>query len=147
MAVFTYNAVQTVNPNQVALLNTAVPCPYGFVTHQNESGTVTLKNIPGSCRTRYMCIAKANIAIPEDGTVNPISIALASEGGVLVTSRAIVTPAAALNYFNVICIGVVEAQPGCCNRVSVVNDSDTPTSGSAPAINIQNLVLVIDRMN
>lgn len=149
MAVFTHNGVQLVQPNSPASLLTAVPCPWGLIRHQNESGIVTLQNKPGYYTTRYLVIAKANIALPEGGTVTPISIALQSEGGVLVTSKAIVTPAAVQDYFNVTSIGVVETSCGCCNRVAVINSTE-PTTGEtvtpAQAIDIQNLVVVIDIM-
>lgn len=144
MVALTHNDVQLVQPNSPASLLTAIPCPFGLITHQNESGIVTLQGRPGRRITRYFVVAKANIAIPEGGTVSPISIALQSDGGILVTSRAIVTPAAAGDYFNVTAIGVIDASYCCCNRVAVINNSDIPTGGTAPAINIQNLVVVIE---
>ena len=35
MAEFTYNPVQTVQPNQPVVLNTSIACPNGYVLHRN----------------------------------------------------------------------------------------------------------------
>ena len=97
MAEFTKNEVQTVNPNQPVTLNTSIGCNKGYVFHREGSGIVTLRgavNNPTSCFARYQVTFNGNIAIPDGGTVGPISIALALDGEPILTSRAIVTPAA-----------------------------------------------------
>ena len=98
MPEFTYNPVQLVQPNQPVLLNTSIPCTKGYIFHRNESGIVTLRGIvnnPSGCFARYQVTFNGNIAIPEGGTVGPIAVALAIDGEPILTSRAIVTPAAA----------------------------------------------------
>ena len=97
MAEFAMNAVQTVLPNQVVVLDTVIPCNKGYVYHRNESGVLTLRgivNCPNACFARYQVTFNGNIAVPSTGTVGPISVALALDGEPLLTSRAIVTPAA-----------------------------------------------------
>lgn len=158
MAEFTYNPVQTVQPNQPVLLNTTIGCNKGYVLHREGSGIVTLRGIvnnPTTCFARYQVTFNGNIAVPEDGTAGPISIAIAIDGEPVLTSRAVVTPAAAseappsdANYFNVTSTAIITIPRGCCFNVSVENTSTsaTPTTTPAPPINVQNANLVVDRI-
>jgi len=150
MAEFTYNPIQLVQPNQPIVLNTSIACNRGYVLHRNESGIVTLRGIvnnPYSCFARYQVTFNGNIAVPEDGTAGPISVSLAIDGEPILTSRAIVTPAAVDEYFNVTSTAIITVPKGCCFNVSVENTSEatTPTT-PAPAINVQNANLVISRI-
>lgn len=151
MAEFTYNPIQLVNPNQPVLLNTSIACNRGYVLHRNESGIVTLRgivNCPTGCFARYQATFNANIAVPEGGTPGPISVALAIDGEPLLTSRAIVTPAAADDYFNVTSTAIITVPKGCCFNISVENVSESadPATTPAPAINVQNANLVVSRI-
>lgn len=151
MAEFTYNPIQLVQPNQPVILNTSIACNRGYVLHRNESGIVTLRGIvnnPTSCFARYQITFNANIAVPEGGTVGPISVALAIDGEPILTSRAIVTPAAVDEYFNVTSTAIVTVPRGCCFNISVENTSEsaTPTTTPAPAINVQNANLTVTRI-
>lgn len=151
MAEFTYNPIQLVQPNQVVLLNTTIGCPRGYVLHRNESGIVTLRGIvnnPCGCFARYQCTFNGNIAVPEGGTVGPISVAVALDGEPILTSRAIVTPAAVDEYFNVTSTAIITVPKGCCFNLSVENTSESadPATTPAPAINVQNANLVITRI-
>jgi hypothetical protein len=156
MPEFTYNPVQLVQPNQPVLLNTSIPCTKGYIFHRNESGIVTLRGIvnnPSGCFARYQVTFNGNIAIPEGGTVGPIAIALAIDGEPILTSRAIVTPAAASeappstdNYFNVTSTAIITVPKGCCFNVSVENVSEAPIGDVAPAINVQNANLTVSRI-
>lgn len=149
MAEFTYNPIQLVQPNQPVILNTSIGCTKGYVLHRNESGIVTLRGIvnnPCAGFARYQVTFNANIAVPEDGTVGPIAVALAIEGEPILTSRAIVTPAAVDNYFNVTSTAFITVPAGCCAHVSVENVSTGATAtAAAPAINVQNANLVVTR--
>lgn len=149
MAEFTYNPIQLVQPNQPVILNTSIRCTKGYVLHRNESGIVTLRGIvnnPCAGFARYQVTFNANIAVPEDGTVGPIAVALAIEGESVLTSRAIVTPAAVDNYFNVTSTAFITVPAGCCAHVSVENVSTGATAtAAAPAINVQNANLVVTR--
>lgn len=152
MAEFTYNPIQTVQPNQNVLLNTSIPCGKGYVYHRNESGIVTLKGVvnnPCGCFARYQVTFNGNIALPEGATVSPISIALAIDGSPVATSTAISTPAAADDYSNVTSTAIITVPKGCCFNVSVENVSAVPTTpagANAPAINVQNANLVVSRI-
>lgn len=155
MAEFTQNAVQTVNPNQPVTLVTSIGCPKGYVYHRNGSGIVTLRGITNNCFARYQVTFNGNIAIPDGGTVGPISVALAIDGEPILTSRAIVTPAAAAdnpptqnNFFNVTSTALITVPKGCCFNVSVENTSEsaTPATTPAPAILVQNANLTVTRI-
>ena len=85
--------------------------------------------------------------MPEDGTVGPIAIALALDGEPIQTSRAIVTPAAVDEYFNVTSTAIITVPKGCCENISVENVSFGATSADAPtAINVQNANLTVSRI-
>ena len=148
MAEFTKNDVQVVQPNTPVVLNTTIGCPKGYVLHRNESGIVTLRGITNNCFARYQITFNGNIAVPEGGTVGAISVALAIDGEPVLTSKAIVTPAAVDNYFNVTSTAIVTVPKGCCVNVSVENTSEsaTPATTPAPAINVQNANLTITRI-
>lgn len=154
MAEFTKNEVQTVLANQVVTLNTTIGCNKGYVYHRNESGIVTLRGITPNCFARYQVTFNGNIAVPSTGTVGPISVAIAIDGEPILTSRAIVTPAAVAtepptqeNFFNVTSTAIINVPKGCCLNVSVENTSEgaTPTD-PAPAILVQNANLTVSRI-
>lgn len=150
MAEFTYNPVQTVNANQPVILNNSIPCNKGYVYHRNESGVVTLRGIvnnPNSCFARYQVTFNGNIAVPEGGTVGAISVAINQSGEPILTSRAIVTPAAVDEYFNVTSTAIITIPRGCCFDISVENVSEGATAADpAPQINVQNANLVVTRI-
>lgn len=151
MAEFTFNPIQLVQPNQPIILNTTIACNRGYVLHRNESGIVTLRGIvnnPYCCFARYQCTFNGNIAVPEDGTAGAISVALAIDGEPILTSRAIVTPAAVDEYFNVTSTAIITVPRGCCFNISVENTSEsaTPATTPAPAINVQNANLTVSRI-
>ena len=150
MAEYIYNPIQLVQPNQNVLLTGSIPCSRGYVIHREGSGILTLRVIVNSacgCFARYQVTFNGNIAVPEDGTVGPIAIALALDGEPIQTSRAIVTPAAVDEYFNVTSTAIITVPKGCCENISVENVSFGATSADAPtAINVQNANLTVSRI-
>ena len=154
MAEFTSKPVQTVQPNQPVVLNTTIGCGKGYVYHRPESGIVTLKGVTCNCFARYQVTFNGNIAIPDGGTVGPIAVALAIDGEPILTSRAIVTPAATAadppttdNFFNVTSTAIITVPRGCCWNVSVENVTE-PTDATTPAspILVQNANLTVQRI-
>ena len=148
MAEFAFNPVQLVEPNQNVILDTVIPCNKGYVFHRDQSGIVILRgivNCPNACFARYQVTFNANIAIPEGGIVAPISVALAIDGEPVQTSRAIVTPAAADEYFNVTSTAIITVPRGCCFTVAVENTSAL-VDGIAPEINVQNANMTVARI-
>lgn len=150
MAEYVYNPIQLVLPNQPVLLENSIPCNRGYVYHRDGSGILTLRGIvnnPTSCFARYQVTFNANIAVPTDGTVGPIAVALAIDGEPILTSRAIVTPAAVDEYFNVTSTAIITIPKGCCFNISVENASFGATAADTPtAINVQNANLVVTRI-
>lgn len=157
MAEYVYFPVQLVQANQPVLLRDSIPCGKGYVWHRNESGILTLRGIVNNacgCFARYQVTFNGNIAVPNGGTAPAgISIALAQDGEPILTSKAIVTPAAAaeatdtdLNYFNVTSTAIVTIPKGCCANISVENTSEAPAGGVAPAINVKNANLTVTRI-
>lgn len=149
MAEYVYNPIQLVQPNQNVLLDSSIPCNRGYVIHREGSGILTLRGIVNGCGcfARYQVTFNGNIAVPEDGTVGPIAIALAIDGEPIQTSRAIVTPAATEEYFNVTSTAIITVPKGCCYTVSVENVSFGATAAEpATAINVQNANVVVSRI-
>ena len=150
MAEYVYNPIQLVQPNQNVLLNGSIPCTKGYVYHREGSGILTLRgkvNNSCGCFARYQVTFNGNIAVPEGGTVGPIAIALALDGEPIQTSKAIVTPAAVDEYFNVTSTAIITVPRGCCENVSVENVSSGATAADpAPAINVQNANLTVSRI-
>lgn len=147
MAEFTYNPVQLVQPSEAVVLNTSIGCTKGYVIHRNESGIVILRGIvnnPCSSFARYQVTFNGNIAVPTGGTVQAIAVGLAIDGEPIPTSRAIVTPAAAEDYFNVTSTAYITVPRGCCFNMSVEN-VDAGDTAAVP-INVQNANLVITRV-
>ena len=158
MAEYTYNPVQTVEPGQNVILNDNIPCNKGYVLHREESGIVILRgivNCPNACFARYQVTFNGNIALADGAEVGPISIALAIDGEPVLTSRAIVTPAAtaddpptAANFFNVTSTAIITVPKGCCFTVAVENTSGPAAPGGvAPEINVQNANLTVTRIS
>lgn len=101
MAEYLANAVQNVALNAPVIFTASIPCPRGYVYHEDETGIFTLRGIvnnPSACFARYQVTFNGNIAIPEGGAVTPIAIAISVQGEQRPTSRAIYTPAAVDEY-------------------------------------------------
>lgn len=157
MAEYAFNPVQLVEPGQNVILDTVIPCNKGYVYHRNQSGIVILRgivNCPNACFARYQVTFNGNIAIPDGGTVGPISIALAIDGEPIQTSRAIITPAAtatdpptAANFGNVTSTAIITVPKNCCFSVAVENTSGPAAPGGvAPEILVQNANLTVSRI-
>lgn len=148
---FLYNEVQEVSLNSPILFRTSIPCNKGYIYHENETGNFILKgavNNPCSCYAHYQVTFNGNIAIPEGGAVTPIAIALTLNGEPRLTSRAIITPAAAEEYGNVTSTAIIKVPKGCCFSLGVENVPATtdPTVTPAPVIEVQNANLTIARI-
>jgi hypothetical protein len=150
MAEFAFNPIQLVEPGQNVILDTVIPCNRGYVFHRDQSGIVILRGIVNNacgCFARYQVTFNANIALPVGATVGPISVALAIDGEPVQTSKAIVTPAAVDEYFNVTSTAIITVPRGCCFTVAVENTSaPAAVGGVAPEINVQNANLTVSRI-
>ena len=143
------NAVQDVSLNAPVNFTASIPCTKGYVYHEDETGIFILRGITcGQCFATYQVLFNGNIAIPEGGTVAPIAIAITVNGEPRLTSRAIFTPAAVEDYGNVTSTAIIKVPRGCCFSISIeaVPATTDPTVTPAPAIEVQNAILVIDRI-
>lgn len=152
MAEYLANAVQAVALNDPILFTASIPCSRGYVYHEDETGIFTLRGIvnnPSACFARYQVTFNGNIAIPEDGEVTPIAVALSVQGEQRPTSKAIFTPAAVDEYGNVTATAIITVPKGCCFSLAVRYVDATvadPTVTPTPSINVQNANLVINRI-
>lgn len=145
------NAPQLVALNAPIIFTASIPCPRGYVYHEDETGIFILRgivNCPTACFATYRVTFNGNVAIPEEGEVTPIAVALAVNGEPRLTSRAIYTPAAVDEYGNLTSTAIIKVPRGCCFTLSVeyVQATDDPTIAPTPLISVQNSNLVIDRI-
>lgn len=135
----TANALQTVELNQNVLFTDTPVCGSCSILHREGSGQVTLRGITNQCRARFKAFFSGNIAIPTDGTVEEISLALAINGEPIASTTMIQTPAAVEEFANVSSAVFVDVPAGCCVTISVRNTS-------AQEIDVQNANLIIERV-
>ena len=135
----TANALQTVELNQnVQFTDTAVSGSCSIM-HRDGSGLVTLRGLTNQCRARFKAFFSGNIAIPAEGTVEAISLALAINGEAIATTTMIQTPAAVEEFANVASAVYIDVPANCCVSISVRNTS-------TQAIDVQNANLIIERV-
>ena len=135
----TANALQLVEPNQNVIFTETAVCGSSSIIHREGSGLVSLRGLTNQCRARFKVFFSGNIAIPTDGTVEEISVAIAVNGEPVGPTTMIVTPAAVENFFNVASAIYLDVPCGCCSQVSVRNTS-------TQAINVQNANLIVERV-
>lgn len=134
MAEYTASMTQTVNPGESIIFTEApVPCNRGFVRHRDESGSFLLAGkvlrSPCGCYPKsanYLVDFGANIAIPADGTVGTVSVAIAIDGSTIPSSQMDITPSAVNEFSNVSRAITAQVWAGCCETISVRNVSDQP---------------------
>lgn len=151
-AEYSANAIQTVAPGgSVIFTETPVPCNRGLVYHRDDTGlfrlaspSVVSRGYVPCCGCNRVPVANyevafhANIQIPEGGTIEEISLALAIDGDVDPSSTMIYVPAAVEEFGNVGADIIVSVPWICrCSSVSVRN-------ASTQDIEVQNANIVFD---
>lgn len=140
MAEFTGVALQTVAANaNVLFTETPVRSGSGAVVHREGSGIITLRGCMNQNRALYKVTFGANVAIPEGGTVGPITLAIAVEGEPLASATMIETPTVAEAFFNVFGAALIAVPCGCCVTIGVRNIGPDP-------VDVQNANLIIERV-
>ena len=154
-AEYSANAIQTVEPGlPVIFTESPVPCNRGLVFHRDESGVFQLaNNAPDynngcncgcgcNCRrvyeTLYRVSFHGNIAISEEGVVEPIQLSISRGGDTDPSSTMIATPAAIGDFQNV-GAEIIVAVPSLCGCVSI-----SVRNTSTQAIDVQNANLTVD---
>lgn len=140
-AEYSYVPTQTIDVDEnVVFMEGTRACRKGYIQHRDSSGIFFLRGSNNSCRAVYRVTFNGNIAIAEDGTVEPISIALTINGEALGNALATVTPAAIGDFFNVSVTTFIDVPCSCCVTVGVENVSDTT------AIDVMNANIIFDRV-
>lgn len=149
MAEYLANALQNVSLNAPVLFTASIPCNKGYVYHEDETGIFILKGITNNCFARYQVTFNGNIAVPEEGEVTPIALAIAVNGEPRVTSEAIFTPQAVDEFGNVTSTAIITVPKGCCFSMSIRYVDATVNNVAVdptPTIEVQNANLVINRV-
>lgn len=149
MAEYLANAVQNVSLDNPIIFSASIPCNRGYVYHEDETGIFILRGCTNNCFARYQVTFNGNIAVPEDGELTPIAVAITVNGEPRLTSRAIFTPAAVDEYGNVTSTAIITVPKGCCFSVAVRYvdaTTDDPETVPTPVIEVQNANIVIDRI-
>lgn len=156
MAEYGYNELQTVQPGAGAILQDIRPCTKcpQQVVHDNQTPNLILRGIVSNrcncCnpKAQYNVSFSGNIAVPEGGTAGEIQLALSVNGYIRPLTIAAATPAAAEDFWHVSGDTTIDVPAGCCTNVAVVNASvsETPATTPAPAIDIRNLNVKVNRV-
>ena len=133
------NALQTIEANQNVLFTDEVVGGSCSILHRSGSGLVTLRGITQQFRARFKVFFSGNIAIPADGTVEAISLAISINGEPVASTTMIQTPAAVEEFANVASAVYIDVPVSCCVSVGVRNIS-------TQAIDVQNANLIIERV-
>lgn len=149
MAEYLANVEQNVALNSPILFTASIPCNKGYVYHEDETGIFILRGCTNNCFARYQVTYNGNIAIPDEGELTPISVAISVNGEPRLTSRAIFTPQATDEYGNVTSTAIITVPKGCCFSLAVRYvdaTTDDPATEPTPLITVQNSNLVINRI-
>ena len=149
MAEYLANALQNVALNAPVLFTASIPCTKGYIYHEDETGVLILKGVTNNCFARYQVTFNGNIAVPEDGAVTAIAIALTINGETRPTSTAIYMPQAVEEFGNVTSTAIITVPKGCCFNLSVRYvdaTTDDAATTPTPVIEVQNANLVVNRI-
>ena len=149
MAEYLSNQVQSVSLNSPVLFTDSIPCNNGCVFHEDGTGIFILRGVTNNCFARYQVTYNGNIAVPEEGELTPIAVAISVLGDERPTSRAIFTPQAVDEFGNVTSTAIITVPKGCCSSIAVrYVDATTadPAVVPTPTINVANSNLVITRI-
>lgn len=139
MAEFTAVMLQTVEAGANVLFTETPVRGNACIYHREGSGIVRLQGARNQCRALYKVTFGANVAIPEGGTVGPITLAITVDGEPLGSATMIETPAAAEEFSNVFAAVLIAVECGCCATVGVRNIGPDP-------VDVQNANLIVDRV-
>ena len=127
----------------------SIPCNTGNVVPL-AVGILNLKGSTSGRFARYNVRVQANVQIPEGGDITPIAIGIAINGAVIPESVAIVTPAAAEEYWHINTSAVVTIPCGCCATISAVyvdGTEDDAATTPTPSIQVRrNSSITVERV-
>ena len=117
----------------------SIPCNKGNVVPL-VAGVLNLNGNTSNRFARYEVTLQGNIQIPEGGAVTPIAVGITLNGVVIPQSVAIVTPAAAQEYWHVNTTASITVPCGCCLTVAaayVDGTEDDPAVTPTPSIQVR----------
>lgn len=117
----------------------STPCNKGNVIPL-VTGVLNLKGNTPNRFAKYEVALQGNIQIPEGGAVTPIAIGITLNGAVIPESVAIITPAAAEQYWHVNTTASITVPQGCCVTISgayVDGTEDDPAVVPTPSIQVR----------
>ena len=117
----------------------SIPCNKGNVVPL-VPGILNLNGNTSNRFARYDVTFQGNIQIPTGGEVTPIAVGITLNGIVIPESVAIITPAAAEEYWHVNTTASVTVPCGCCLTISaayVDGTEDDPTTTPTPSIQVR----------
>lgn len=122
----------------------SIPCNKGNVIPL-VPGILNLNGNTPNRFARYKVTLQGNIQIPTGGAVTPIALGITINGVVVPQSVAIVTPAAAEEYWHVNTTAIVTVPCGCCLTVSgayVDGTEDDAATTPTPSIQVRREALL-----
>lgn len=135
----TATALQTVEVGQNVLFTETAVGGNTSMMHRDGSGLVSLRGMTQQCRARFKITFGANVAIPADGTVEPIFLAISLNGEPVSSTLMIETPGAISQFNNVFSAIYIDVPNGCCSTLGIKNVSTIP-------IDVQNANLIVERV-
>ena len=117
----------------------SIPCNKGNIVPL-VPGILNLNGDTSNRFARYEVTLQGNIQIPEGGAVTPIAVGITLNGVVIPQSVAIVTPAAAQEYWHVNTTASITVPCGCCLTVAaayVDGTEDDPAVTPTPSIQVR----------
>lgn len=125
--------------NTIPFNSVSIPCNKGNVIPL-VPGILNLNGNTSNRFARYEVTLQGNIQIPTGGAVTPIAVGITLNGAVIPESVAIVTPAAAQDYWHVNTTASITVPSGCCVTVSGVyvdGTEDDPATTPTPSIQVR----------
>lgn len=114
----------------------SIPCNKGYVVPITP-GVLTLRGSDSNRFARYDVTLQANVAIPEDGELTPIALAMTLNGIPVPDSIAIVTPAAVEEFWHINTSATITVPRDCCVSVSAAYvDATEDNAATTPAPSI-----------
>lgn len=139
MAEYIANEPQIVGVNQnILFTDTTVPGNNSII-HRPGSGLITLRGITNQCRARYKITFGGNIAIPAEGDVERIGLAIAINGESIASTTMLADPAETQKFSNIGRSLYLEVPRNCCSQISVKNIS-------GQEVIVQNASIIVERV-
>ena len=118
MARYLTSADQNISLNGIFPFDiVSIPCNRGCVI-PIATGVLNLRGGSSNRFARYEVNLQANVAVPENGEVTPIGVAITLNGVPIPDSVAIVTPAAAEDVWHISTSTTITVPCGCCVSIS-----------------------------